>query len=218
MPIRAVVFDLDGLMFNTEMIYDQVGDELLRRRGKQMTPDLKLSMIGRRAQESLTFMIDMHGLTDTVDELLAESHTLFFETAADRLAPMPGLHELLEFIETHQLPKGVATSSSHGYVQRVVGPFGLLPRFNLILASEDVAQGKPHPEIYLKAADKLGIAPSEMVVLEDSQNGINAAAAAGAVAIAVPHDHTRHHDFRHATLIADRLDDPRVLQLIKPSR
>lgn len=75
MPIRAVVFDLDGLMFNTEMIYDQVGDELLRRRGKQMTPDLKLAMIGRRAQESLTFMIDMHGLTDTVDELLEESHT-----------------------------------------------------------------------------------------------------------------------------------------------
>lgn len=218
MPIRAVVFDLDGLMFNTEMIYDQVGDELLRRRGKQMTPDLKLAMIGRRAQESLTFMIDMHGLTDTVDELLEESHTLFFETAADRLAPMPGLHELLEFIETHQLPKGVATSSSHGYVQRVVGPFGLLPRFNIILASEDVAQGKPHPEIYLKAADKLGIAPSEMVVLEDSQNGINAAAAAGAVAIAVPHDHTRHHDFRRATLIADRLDDPRVLHLINPRR
>ena len=217
MPIRAVVFDLDGLMFNTEMIYDQVGDELLRRRGKLMTADLKLAMIGRRAQESLTFMIDMHGLTDTVDQLLEESHVLFFETAADRLAPMPGLHELLEFIETHQLPKGVATSSSHGYVQRVVGPFGLLPRFNVILASEDVSQGKPHPEIYLKAADKLGIAPSEMVVLEDSQNGINAAAAAGAVAIAVPHDHTRHHDFTRATLIADRLDDPRVLRLIKPN-
>ena len=217
MPIRAVVFDLDGLMFNTEMIYDQVGDELLRRRGKLMTADLKLAMIGRRAQESLTFMIDMHGLTDTVDQLLEESHVLFFETAADRLAPMPGLHELLEFIETHQLPKGVATSSSHGYVQRVVGPFGLLPRFNIILASEDVSQGKPHPEIYLKAADKLGIAPSEMVVLEDSQNGVNAAAAAGAVAIAVPHDHTRHHDFTRATLIADRLDDPRVLRLIKPN-
>ena len=147
MPIRAVVFDLDGLMFNTEMIYDQVGDELLRRRGKLMTADLKLAMIGRRAQESLTFMIDMHGLTDTVDQLLEESHVLFFETAADRLAPMPGLHELLEFIETHQLPKGVATSSSHGYVQRVVGPFGLLPRFNIILASEDVSQGKPHPEV-----------------------------------------------------------------------
>ncbi len=218
MAIRAVVFDLDGLMFNTELIYDQVGDELLRRRGKEMTPDLKLLMIGRRAQESLGFMIEMHSLKDTVDELLEESHALFFEAAADRLAPMPGLHELLEFIDTHQLPKGVATSSSHSYVQRVVGPFGLLPRFELILASEDVTQGKPHPEIYLKAAHKLGIAPAEMMVLEDSQNGINAAAAAGAVAVAVPHQHTAHHDFGRATLVANRLNDPRVLQLIRPHK
>ena len=218
MSIRAVVFDLDGLMFNTEMIYDQVGEELLRRRGKLMTPDLKLAMIGRRAQESLGFMIEMHSLKDTVDELLEESHNLFFETAADRLAPMPGLHELLEFIDGHKLPKGVATSSSHAYVQRVVGPFGLLPRFDVILASEDVTQGKPHPEIYLKAAQRLGIVPSEMMVLEDSQNGINAAAGAGAVAVAVPHEHTIHHDFRNATLVANRLDDPRVLQLIQPRK
>ena len=216
MPIRAVVFDLDGLMFNTEMIYDQVGEELLRRRGKIMTPELKLAMIGRRAEESLGFMIVMNNLKDTIQELQDESHALFFAAAADRLAPMPGLHDLLDFIESHNLPKGVATSSSHGYVQRVVGPFGLLARFNLILAAEDVTQGKPHPEIYLKAAHKLGIAPSEMMVLEDSQNGTNAAASAGAVAVAVPHEHTRHHDFSRATLVADCLNDPRVLKLIKP--
>ena len=215
MSIRAVVFDLDGLMFNTELIYDQVGDELLRRRGKVMTSDLKLAMIGRRAQESLGFMIEMHSLKDTVEELLDESHALFFETAVDRLAPMPGLHELLDFIDSHKLPKGVATSSSHSYVQRVAGPFGILPRFEMILASEDVTQGKPHPEIYLKAADRLKIAPSEMMVLEDSQNGINAAAGAGAVAVAVPHEHTQHHDFSRATLVANRLNDPRVLQLIQ---
>ena len=85
----------------------------------------------------------------------------------------------------------------------------------MILASEDVTQGKPHPEIYLKAADRLKIAPSEMMVLEDSQNGINAAAGAGAVAVAVPHEHTQHHDFSRATLVANRLNDPRVLQLIQ---
>lgn len=216
MTIRAVVFDLDGLMFNTELIYDELGDQLLTRRGKQMTADLKLAMLGRRPQESLQLMIDMHSLTDSVEALMDESQAMFFEIAAGRLAPMPGLHSLLDHIETCGLPKAVATSSSHGYVQRVVGPFGLLPRFSVILAAEDVTQGKPHPEIYLKAADKLGIDPGEMMVLEDSQNGTNAAAAAGAVAIAVPHDHTRHHDFSRAYLVAERLDDPRVLQLLQP--
>ncbi len=214
MSIRAVVFDLDGLMFNTELIYDELGDALLSRRGKVMTPDLKLAMIGRRPQESLQLMIDMHSLTDSVQELMDESQATFFEIAAGRLAPMPGLHELLDHIEVCGLPKGVATSSSHGYVQRIVGPFGLLPRFSVILAAEDVTQGKPHPEIYLKAANKLGIEPGEMMVLEDSQNGTNAAAAAGAVAIAVPHDHTRHHDFSRAHLVAERLNDPRVLSLL----
>jgi HAD superfamily hydrolase (TIGR01509 family) len=215
MPIRAVAFDLDGLMFNTEMIYDKVGDELLLRRGKLMTPELKLAMIGRRAEESLTIMIDMHGLSDTVPELITESHELFFAAAADRLAPMPGLYELLELIETSKLSKALATSSSHQYVQRVVGPFNLLHRFPVILASEDVTQGKPHPEIYLKAAERMGIEPHEMLVLEDSQNGTNAAAAAGAVAVSVPHEHTRHHDFSRATLIADSLHDPRVFELLR---
>ncbi len=215
MSIRAVVFDLDGLMFNTELIYDELGDALLSSRGKVMTPDLKLAMIGRRPQESLQLMIDMHSLTDSVQELMDESQARFFEIAAGRLAPMPGLHELLDHIEFCGLPKGVATSSSHGYVQRIVGPFGLLPRFSVILAAEDVTRGKPHPEIYLKAANKLGIDPGEMMVLEDSQNGTNAAASAGAVAIAVPHDHTRHHDFSRAHLVAERLNDPRVLELLK---
>lgn len=215
MPIRAVVFDLDGLMFNTELIYDGVGDELLLRRGKLMTPELKLAMIGRRAQESLAIMIDMHGLNDTIDDLITESHLLFFEAAADRLAPMPGLHELLEFIEVNKLLTAVATSSSHQYVQRVAGPFGILHKFPVILAAEDVTMGKPHPEIYLTAANRLGVDPGEMMVLEDSQNGTNAAAAAGAVAVSVPHEHTRHHDFSRATLIADSLHDPRVFELLR---
>ena len=215
MPIRAVVFDLDGLMFNTEMIYDKVGDELLHRRGKLMTPDLKLAMIGRRPQESLALMIDMHGLNDSIDDLLFESQELFFEAAAGRLAPMPGLHELLEYIDANQMLKAVATSSNHNYVRRVVGPFGLLERFPVILAAEDVTQGKPHPEIYLKAAVRLGIEPGDMMVLEDSQNGINSAASAGAIAVAVPHEHTFHHDFERATLVADSLADPRVYALLK---
>src|SRR5262245_25637276 len=120
--IRAVVFDLDGLMFNTETIYDEVGETLLAKRGKVMTPDLKLAMIGRRPQESLQLMIDMHLLPDTVEALMDESQVTFFEIAADRLAPMPGLHELLTHIDDCGLPKGLATSSGAGYVQRVVGP------------------------------------------------------------------------------------------------
>lgn len=214
MPIRAVVFDLDGLMFNTELIFDEVGRELLRRRGRVMTPELINQMMGRRAVEALQIMIDMHDLPDTVHELATETQVLFFELAADRLAPMPGLYELLEHIESRQLPKAVATSSSRPYMERILDQFGLLPRFDTTLTAEDVTRGKPHPEIYLAAAERLSVTPEEMLVLEDSQNGTNAAAAANAVVVSIPQEHSARHDFSNATVIARRLDDPVILDLL----
>src|SRR5262245_46730890 len=105
--VKAVVFDLDGLMFNTEDIFNEVGHEVLRRREKIMTVELLQQMMGRRAPEAMRIMIEYHELTVTVDELIDESRVLFFERATDRLAPMPGLFELLARIESRGLPKGV---------------------------------------------------------------------------------------------------------------
>jgi HAD superfamily hydrolase (TIGR01509 family) len=214
MPIKAVVFDLDGLMFNTEVIFNAVGHELLRRRGKLMTPLLIGQMMGRRAHEALQIMIEMHALTETTQQLADESRELFFQLAANRLEPMPGLYELLAHIEAHKLPKGVATSSSRPYLERILNQFGLLHRFSMTLTAEDVTHGKPHPEIYLTAAARLGIKPQEMLVLEDSEAGTNAAAAANAVIVSVPHEHSCQHDFSRATFVARSLHDPRVLELI----
>ena len=96
--IRAVCFDLDGLMFNTEVIFNEVGHELLRRRDKVMTHDLITAMMGRRAVEAVQVMIDWHGLPDSAEKLIDESQILFFELAHNRLEAMPGLYELLETI------------------------------------------------------------------------------------------------------------------------
>jgi beta-phosphoglucomutase-like phosphatase (HAD superfamily) len=130
-PVRAVVFDLDGLMFNTEDIFNEVGHEVLRRRGKQMTRELLQQMMGRRAPEALRIMAEYHQLTDTVPDLIDETRTLFFELAGDRLAPMPGLFELLAHIESRALPKAVATSSGRRYLEQILGRFELMERFHL---------------------------------------------------------------------------------------
>jgi HAD superfamily hydrolase (TIGR01509 family) len=213
--IRAVVFDLDGLMFNTEDIFNDVGRVVLQRRGKEMTRELLQQMMGRRAPEALGLMIEFHGLVDdTVGGLIDETRTLFAELAVDRLAPMPGLSTLLERIESRGLAKGVATSSGRRYLEEILHRFDLLERFAMTLTAEDVTHGKPHPEIYLTAAARLNVAPDEMLVLEDSHAGTTAAVSAGAVAISVPNDHSRHQDFSHASYVATRLDDPYVLQLL----
>lgn len=212
--IRAVVFDLDGLMFNTEELYFDVGSEILRRRGKTFGQELLNKMMGRPSAVALKLMIEEHALQATVEELLAETDAIFPAILQARLAPMPGLVELLAALEQQDLPKAIATSSRRQFVDRVLTPFGFHSRFAFILTSEDIIHGKPHPEIYLKAAAQHGIAPQEMLVLEDSANGCRAAVAAGAIAVAVPAGHSRSHDFSGAALIAQSLSDERLYELL----
>lgn len=214
-PVKAVVFDLDGLMFNTEDVFNLSGRELLQRRGMEMTSAILSQMIGRRAPEAFAIMCEMTGLTEPVDALLAESRVVFYDLLPHHLAPMPGLFELLELIEAQRLPKAVATSSSRDYLEDILGRYDLLKRFNTTLTAEDVTHGKPHPEIYLKAAERLGIEPHEMLVLEDSEAGTHSAAKAGARIISVPNDHSRTHDFSPATYVASALHDPYLLRLVR---
>jgi pseudouridine 5'-phosphatase len=212
--MRAVVFDMDGLMFNTEDLYTAAGTELLRRRGHTFTDELKDAMMGLPAQPSFEAMIRHCSLNDTWQQLSVESNQLFLSYLGDRLAPMPGLLELLAALERAAVPKAIATSSRRELVDPCLQPFDLRKRFQFILTAEDVVHGKPDPEIYLTAARCFGVPPAEMAVLEDSRNGCLAAASAGAYAIAVPGEHSRQHDFCMASLVVDSLADPRVYEAL----
>ncbi len=211
---RAVVFDLDGLLFNTEELYQEVGSELLRRRGCEFGPELLHAIMGRPGRIALQMMIDYHELADTVETLTAETEQIFPAILDARLALMPGAAALLAALEQAQIPKAIGTSSGRRFVDRVLSRFGLAPRFQFILTSEDVTDGKPHPEIYRKAAARFGLPTGEVCVLEDSQNGCRAAVAAGAIAVAVPGEHSQNHHFDGAALIADTLADPRIYKLL----
>lgn len=216
-PIAAVAFDLDGLLFNTEQLYFEVGDEQLRRRGHRFTPELRDQMMGRPGAVALQIMIDFHGLTATVEELVTESDEIFSGLLATRLAPMRGAAELLADLELSGIPKAICTSSRRAFVDRVLTPFNWADRFEFILSSENVTHGKPHPEIYESAARRFAVEPSRMLVLEDSENGCRAAVAAGALAVAVPGDHSRQHDFEGVALVAESLADGRIREILRPS-
>jgi len=211
---RAVVFDLDGLMFNTEELYQEVGGEILRRRDKLFEADLLDAMMGRPGSVALQIMIDWHQLDSTVAELAAETDEVFATILDLRLAVMPGLMPLLSKLEAAEIPKAIATSSGPDFVRTVLAKFNLAPRFQFILTCDDITQGKPDPEIYLLAASRFGMRPEELLVLEDSQNGCRAAVTAGTVAVAVPGGHSRRHDFSGAVLVAESLADPRLWKLL----
>lgn len=214
-PIRAVVFDLDGLLVNTEDLYAHVGAELLLRRGRRFEPDLLDAMMGRPPAVSLAIMIEWHGLADTVESLAAETSEIFAGMLDERLEPMPGAVPLVASLVARGLPRAVATSSGPAFARDVLARVGLLERFAFVLTSADVVNGKPDPEIYLAAADRLGVEPAAMLVFEDSQTGCRAAVASGAVVVAVPGGHSRRHDFTGARLVAESLADPRIDALLR---
>jgi HAD superfamily hydrolase (TIGR01509 family) len=211
---RAVVFDLDGLIFNTEHLYQAVGTELLGRRGCRFENDLMLAIMGRPAPVSLQTMIDWHGLSDTVERLAIETEEIFAGILDEQLAFMPGVPELLDALEARGVPKAIATSSGPRFVDNVLSRFTLQPRFEFVLTCDDVVEGKPHPEIYLTAASRFGIQPHQMAVLEDSRHGARAGVAAGAVVIAVPSLPTLPEDIPGTRLIVESLADPRVYELL----
>lgn len=211
---RAVVFDFDGLMFNTEDVYFMVGTELLRRRGRTFTRPLSDAMTGLPPRPSFEVMIQWHALSDSWEALAAESEELFLALLDAHLAPMPGLMDLLERLEEAGIPKAICTSSSRRLLSAVLQRFDVTRRFLFILTAEDITHGKPHPEVYLAASQRFGIEPRQMLVLEDSQIGCRSAASAGALVVAVPGKHTAHQDFTDASMVVDSLADPRLYEVL----
>jgi HAD superfamily hydrolase (TIGR01509 family) len=171
-------------------------------------------MMGRPVMDAIQIMIDAHALDDPIDALLLECREVLNDLMRTSLAPMPGVVELLDRLHAASLPAAVATSALREYANYVLSQLSIKQRFRFVLTSEDVAQGKPEPDIYLLAAKRLEIPTQQMMVLEDSANGCRAAVAAGAFAVAVPNRHTQKHSFQGARFVAESLADRRILDAL----
>ncbi len=215
MTIRAVVFDLDGLMFDTEALFFRVTSRVLAARGKRFTPEIMRALIGRRAAEVAGWLKTMVGIDEPPEIVLGEVRERFAEEVDTAVHPTPGLLALLDHLHRRGLPTAVATSSGRAYADRLLTRHGLSGRFAFVLTSEDVARGKPDPEIYRLAADRFAVPAGELLVLEDSPAGVEAARGAGALTVAIPHEHSPVEDLRAADFIFPRLDDPALLALFQ---
>lgn len=213
-PIQAVAFDLDGLMFNTEDLWEIVSDQLLARRGKRPSKEFSRQVTGRPAKVALPMLIEWFQLNDTTDQIQSEINDLFDEMLDDHLAPMPGLIELLRAVHNAGIPRAITTSSGRRFVDRLLQIYKIEFEFSFFLTAEKVENGKPHPEIYESAARRFGVHPATMMVLEDSEIGCQAATAAGAFAVAVPTHKSAEHDFPNVKFVAESLEDQRIFQAL----
>lgn len=213
--IKAICFDMDGLLFNTEDLFDQVGVAMLEKRGKTFDAELVKRMMGQQAKVALKLFIEHYELNETVDDLQQETNELFDQILPEQLAPMPGAVGLLtRLTQQATRPMALTTSSGSKSVDRIMSLHDFSAHFSFRLTAEDIEQGKPHPEIYHTAAERFGIATTEMLVFEDSENGCRSGVAAGANVIAVPSKHSDLHSFDGCLFEANSLEDPRIAELL----
>lgn len=185
-PVEGVLFDMDGLLIDTEAVYIDALQAAARAMNLEMPLAFCHSMIGIPGPICDGMICDFYG-----PEFALEIFSAHFDAHAHRIfeAGVPvkqGAVELLGFLRRRGLPLAIATSSSQATVARHLGRAGLLQHFKAVATRDDVARGKPHPDVYLEAARRLGIPPANCIAFEDSNVGLTAAHAAGTMAIMVP--------------------------------
>jgi len=182
---RAVVFDMDGLLLDSEVAWEEAERELLALHGVELTDEERRASLGRSVDEVIVWYTAKIGWPPgRAPELLAELMRLVRERYAE-IAPMPGARELIERLRG-RVRLGMASNTDRSLVDHALAATGLAEVFDAVVTASDVDRPKPAPDLYLLACERLGVRPDEAVALEDSETGVAAAKAAGLVCIAVP--------------------------------
>ena len=183
--IEAVVLDLDGLLIQTEEIWDEVRETFARERGARYDATAQRAMMGMSSTEWSRYMHEELGVSDAPPEISAEIVRRMEERYRERLPLVPGAVEAVERLAA-RWPLGLASSSNRPLIDAVLELADLGPLFRVTVSSEEVPRGKPSPDVYLEAARRLGVEPERCAAVEDSHSGIRSARAAGMRVVAIP--------------------------------
>jgi HAD superfamily hydrolase (TIGR01509 family) len=183
--IEAVVFDLDGVIIDSEHVWDEARRELAAERGGRWHERASRDMMGMSSPEWSRYMHDVIGLSEPPEEINEEVVHRLDELYRRELPLLAGAVEAVERLAAHW-PLGLASSSNRELIDLVLELSGVAQDFRATVSSEEVARGKPAPDVYLEAARRLGVAPERCAAIEDSENGIRSAKAAGMRILAIP--------------------------------
>ena len=183
---QAVIFDMDGLLVDSEPVWAIAEDAMLADHGKQSNYEIQRGLVGLRMRDFLAGMRRAYGLTETVDDLSVDITARMISLIPQKVVARPGAQELLDFLYERNVPCAIASSSPMAIIDATVTAQGWNRYFRTHVCGDDVAQGKPAPDIYLEAARRIRFDPLVCLALEDSPTGAKAAVAAGIVCYAVP--------------------------------
>jgi HAD superfamily hydrolase (TIGR01509 family) len=182
----AVIFDMDGLMLDTEPISHRAWWRAAGSLGVAIDDALLARMIGRNYRDCERLIRESLGPDAPVEAMMREWHRCYDEALADGIPVKPGLPDLLDWLERQAVPRAVATSTRRQRALAKLSATRMVERFDAIVAGDEVPNGKPAPDIFLCAAARLAVTPQRCLVLEDSEPGVRAAIAAGMTPVLVP--------------------------------
>jgi len=215
--LRAVVFDMDGLLIDTEWPDYQSWQEAFQECGSDLALEEWVGHVGvwgmgKTVSERLA---DLRGAGLDLTALQARRRERYHCLVREAMHPLPGVRELIAELAAHGIPRAVASASDAEWVAFVLDGLELRPWLDVVVTGEEVGARKPAPDVYLRAAERLAVEPWECVALEDSCVGVQAARAAGMRCVAVPNRLTRHHDFTAADAQVPSLERVSVSWLAK---
>ncbi|MES2211993.1 MAG: HAD-IA family hydrolase [Pseudomonadota bacterium] len=207
--ITHCIFDMDGLLLDTEKVYTELAQSMMRRYGSEFTPELKVRIMGRPAKEAARILIEAGKLPITVEELLGQRDIIIADYMRNCTA-MPGAEALISRLQDMGIQKAIATSSFRNLFEVKTSTHqSWISKFQAVITGDhpELKHGKPAPDIFLLAAKALGAQPENCLVFEDAPAGIQAAQAAGMATVFVPDPLLRH-------LVADQTVDLRLDSLL----
>jgi HAD superfamily hydrolase (TIGR01509 family) len=199
-PFQAIIFDMDGLLVDSEPIWEIAENRMLAPRGKILSPELRKQLVGTRMDVFLGTLREKLEIEDSIVVLHAEIVGHMVELIPVEVKPKPGAAELVAWVAEQRIPCAIASSSPYVIIDTVVKHYGWQDIFATRVSAAEVPHGKPAPDVYLEAARRLGVSPAHCLALEDSPNGARAAVAAGMTCYAIPDPaHASPQDFRGIT-------------------
>jgi len=206
--IEAVIFDMDGLLINSEPFWQEAEVEIFKMAGISLTKAMCQQTMGLRIDEAINYWDKKQGLKNftkkQVQEMIMDK---VVEYVLQNGEPLDGVINCLEFFEEKNIPMAIASSSHYKIIQSVVKKLNITSYFDLIVSAQDTEYGKPHPGIFIETAKRLQISPENILVFEDSPNGVLAALSARMKVVAVPDKELKNKkEFLAADLVIDSLN------------
>jgi len=203
--IKAVIFDMDGVMINSEPLWEKTEKIMMARKGLDYTPVYREEIVGLGQKDSAKLLKSTFSLTEDIEEIIKERISILLDIYNNELSLVNDLIKLLELISKNSYRVALASSSPLRVVKFVLNKFNLNKYFNPVVSGDMVKLGKPNPDIYLYTAERLGVTPKQCLVIEDSINGVNAAKNAGMYCVAVPDKRLDQKGFENADIVLDNL-------------